>query len=80
METIGIIVGIVAATVLVIYVWDRRTKQQPIDVMDAFKFVMGASGLAGGVAYAVSGSDDVAETITAAPEMVQEMFLGKPEF
>jgi hypothetical protein len=77
METIGMVAGVVAIVILVIYVWDRKTKQQPIDIMDAVKFMFGASGIAGGVAYAVSGTEEAIETTT---EVVQDMFVGKPEF
>lgn len=80
METIGIVAGVVAVVVLVLYVWDRKTKQQPIDLMDAVKFMFGASGIAGGVAYAVAGTEEAIEAAAVVPEVVQEMFVGKPEF
>ncbi len=82
MKTIGILVAVVAIAVVVLYVYDRRTKQQPVDVVDATKLAVGASAIAGGVTYAL-GSDafpDVVETVGRSTELVQEMFVGKPEF
>jgi hypothetical protein len=81
-QTIGIIVATVVVAVIVLYVYDRRSKQQPIDVMDAAKFALGAGSIAGGVTYAVTGEGvpDVVETISKAAEVTQDMFVGKPEF
>jgi uncharacterized membrane protein YsdA (DUF1294 family) len=79
-QTIGIVVAVVAVVVFVLYIWDRRTKQQEIDVGDATKLSIGASALAGGVAYAMGGSEDVMESVKIAQEAVQDMFLGKPDF
>lgn len=81
-QTIGIIVVAVVAVVVLLYIYDRRTKQQPIDIIDATKLAIGAGSIAGGVTYAV-GSDsipDITETVTKVAEVGQEMFIGKPEF
>jgi hypothetical protein len=78
-ESLAIIAGVVAVIVLVLYVWDRRTKDQPIDVMDAAKLAVSAGGVAGGVAYAV-GAEDTIGAVTSAAATAQEMFVGKPEF
>lgn len=78
-QTLGLIVGAVAVVAIVLYVWDRTTKSQPIEVVDAGKLAIGAGAIAGGVAYAV-GTEDVtavAETVVTA---AQDMFVGKPEF
>ena len=75
--TLGIVAGVVAVIAIVLYIWDRRSKQQPIDVMDATKLAVGVSTVAGGVAYAVAGTEESAAAVTDA---VQEMFVGKPEF
>jgi hypothetical protein len=75
--TLGIVAGVVAVVAIVLYVWDRRSKSQPIDVIDAAKLAVGVSTVAGGVAYAVAGTEEVPEAVTDA---VQEMFVGKPEF
>ena len=74
--TYGAIVGAVVMVVLVLYVMDRRGKDQPIDVSDAAKVVGGAGVLTSGVVYALGGAD-AAEPMVAA---VQEMFTGKPSF
>lgn len=81
MQTIGMIVGAVLVVTLLLYVYDRRTKHQPVDVLDAAKLGVGAAAIAGGVTYAVGGEAlaDAVESVAAAlPE--QEMFTGKPEF
>ena len=77
-QTLGTIVGVVVLVTVVLYVWDRRTKHQAVDYMDAAKLSIGAGAIAGGVTYAL-GSDmlpDVMESVSG----VQEMFVGKPEF
>lgn len=78
-QTLGIIAVVVAVVAVVVYVWDRRTKQQQIDWNDATKLAFGAGSVAGGVAYAVGteGVSDVVETVTTA---AQEMFVGNPSF
>jgi len=79
LQTLGIVAVIVAAVVVLLYVWDRRTKQAPVDLGDAAKLALGAGTVAGGVAMAVTG--DVPEgVVEKAVEVTQEMFVGKPEF
>jgi hypothetical protein len=77
--TLGVVAGAVAVLAFVFYIWDRYSKEQPVDWMDAGKLAISAGGVAGGVAYAVGtdGALDVVETATAA---AQDMFVGKPEF
>jgi hypothetical protein len=80
-QTIGMIVGAVLVVTLLLYVYDRRSKQQPVDVFDAAKLGVGAAAIAGGVTYAVGGealADAVEAVASALPE--QEMFTGNPEF
>jgi hypothetical protein len=79
-QTVGIIAGVVALVAVILYVWERRTKQQPIEITDAAKLALGASGIAGGVAYAVTGVENVQESVEAVTSAVQDMFVGKPEF
>jgi hypothetical protein len=74
--TYGLIVGAVVAIVLILYVMDRRGKNEPIDVADGAKIVGGAGALTAGVVYALGGAD-AAEPMVAA---VQDMFTGKPSF
>jgi len=80
--TLGIIVATVVVVTLLLYVYDRRSKQQAVEVMDAAKLAIGAGAIAGGVTYAVGGDSlpDVVEKISAVTETAQEMFVGKPEF
>ena len=77
--TMGLIAGVVAVVALVLYFWDRTSKSQPIEWLDAGKLALGAGGVASGIAYAV-GTDDAVEAVTAVAEKAQEMFVGKPEF
>jgi hypothetical protein len=79
-QTIGVIAGVVAVVALVLYIWERRTHHQPVEWVDAAKLAVGASGIAGGVAYAVTGSEEAMEAIQTVTETAQEMFVGKPEF
>ena len=80
--TLGIIVAAVVVVTVLLYVYDRRSKQQAVEVMDAAKLAIGAGAIAGGVTYAVGGDSlpDVVETVTKSAETAQEMFIGKPEF
>jgi hypothetical protein len=73
--TYGMIVSAVMVVALVLYVMDRRGKDQPIDVMDAAKVGGGAGILSAGIVYALGA--DAAEPVVNA---VQEMFTGKPSF
>jgi hypothetical protein len=79
-QTIGMIVAAVAVVMLVLYVMDRRSKEQPIEIVDAAKLAVGASTIAGGVAYAVAGAEDAAGLVETVTETAQEMFVGKPDF
>ncbi len=81
-QTIGIIAAVVIVSVVVLYIYDRRSKQQPVEVVDAAKLAIGAGAIAGGVTYAVGGDSlpDVVEKVASVTETAQEMFVGKPEF
>ena len=70
------IVSAVVVVALVLYVMDRRGKDQPIDSMDAVKVGGGAGILSAGIVYALGGADAAEPVVTA----VQEMFTGKPSF
>jgi hypothetical protein len=81
-QTLGIVVAVVVVVAIGLYVWDRNTKQQQVDVMDAAKLALGAGGIAGGVAYALGGdaiSEAVEQTVNIS-DVVQDMFVGKPGF
>ncbi len=79
-QTVGMIVAVVAVVMTMLYVMDRRSKQAPIEVADAAKLALGASTIAGGVAYAVAGAEDAAGLVETVAETTQEMFVGKPDF
>ncbi len=78
-QTLGILAAVFASVAVLLYVWDRRSKHEEVDVMDAAKLAIGAGGVAGGVAYAV-GTDAIEEAVSEGAAMAQEMFVGKPEF
>jgi hypothetical protein len=79
LESLAMIAGVVAVIAIVLYVWERNAKDEPVSVLDAAKLAIGAGGVVGGVAYAV-GAEDVAEAVTSAAASAQEMFVGKPDF
>lgn len=79
LQTLGMIAGVVAVVAFVLYVWDRSSKSEDVDWLDAGKLALGAGGVAGGVAYAV-GAEDAMEAVTSVASSAQEMFVGKPEF
>ena len=80
--TFGMIAGVVAVIAFVLYVWDKTSKSQEIEWMDAGKLALGAGGVAGGVAYAVGsdGVDAAVESVATAASAAQDMFVGKPQF
>ena len=77
--TLAMVAGVVAVVAFVLYIWERTSKGQEIEWLDAGKLALGAGGVAGGVAYAV-GSEDMIESVTSAAAATQEMFTGKPGF
>lgn len=79
-QTLGIVIAIVVVATVVLYVWDRRTKHQPVEWSDAAKLALGAGGISGGVAYAFGGSDDIAGIAEKVTTAAQDMFVGKPDF
>ena len=81
-QTLGIIAVAVAIAAVVLYVWDRRSKQRSVDYADATKIAVGAGSIAGGVAYAMGGDGlaEAIESVTSTAQAAQEMFVGKPEF
>lgn len=81
-QTIGIITAVVVVVAVILYVYDRRSRQQPVEVVDAAKLALGAGAIAGGVTYAVTGESlpDIVEKAAAVTETAQEMFVGKPDW
>jgi hypothetical protein len=79
LQLLAMIAGVVAVVAFVLYVWDRYSKAQPVEWLDAGKLSLGAGGVAGGIAYAL-GSEDAVDAVTTAATTAQEMFVGKPEF
>lgn len=79
LRTLGIIAGAVAVLAFILYTWDRSSKGQPVEWLDAGKLSLSAGGVAGGIAYAL-GTEDGAEAVANVATAAQEMFVGKPEF
>jgi len=76
----AMIVGVVVAVAAVLYVMDRRSKEEPMVFLDGAKIAAGAGTLAGGVVFALGGSDGVSVATEPVIAAVQDMFVGKPEF
>jgi hypothetical protein len=79
LRVLGIIAGAVAVLAFILYTWDRSSKGQPVEWLDAGKLSLSAGGVAGGIAYAM-GSEEAAEAVGTVATAAQEMFVGKPEF
>ena len=47
--TLGVVAGTVAVVAFVLYIWDRYSKEQAVDWMDAGKLAISAGGVAGAV-------------------------------
>jgi len=76
----AMIVGVVVAVAAVLYYIDRKSKDEPMVFLDGAKIAAGAGTLAGGVVYALGGSDGVSSVTEPVVAAVQDMFVGKPEF
>ena len=76
----AMIVGVVVVVAAVLYVMDRRSKDEPMVFLDGAKIAAGAGTLAGGVVFALGGSDGVSAAAEPVVSAVQDMFVGKPEF
>ena len=79
LRILGTIAGVVAVLAFVLYIWDRYSKAEAIEWLDAGKLSLGAGGVAGGIAYAL-GSEDAMEAVTSVASSAQEMFTGRPGF
>jgi hypothetical protein len=76
----GVVAGVVAVVAFVLYVWDKTSKGQPIEWLDAGKLALGSGGVAGGVAYAFGTEVGAEAAVETATTVAQEMFVGKAEF
>jgi hypothetical protein len=76
---------IVSLLCFVLYVLDRRMKEEPIDWVTAAKVSVLGALLSGGTGYAMGSSDPevvqvVEKVVEASKSEVQEMFVGIPTF
>lgn len=76
----AMIVGVVVVVAGVLYYLDRRSKDEPMVFLDGAKIAAGAGTLAGGVVFALGGSDGVSSVTEPVVTAVQDMFVGKPGF
>jgi hypothetical protein len=76
----AMIVSVVVAVAGVLYYLDRRSKDEPMVFLDGAKIAAGAGTLAGGVVFALGGSDGVSSVTEPVVTAVQDMFVGKPGF
>jgi hypothetical protein len=73
----------VALVVFILYALERKSKDKPIDWIDAGKLTLFGGVLASGVVFATTSDvvTAVAETVTKVDiPSVQDMFVGKPTF
>ena len=69
----AMIVGVVVVVAAVLYYIDRKSKDEPMVFLDGAKIAAGAGTLAGGIVYALGGSDGVqaaAEPVVSAPDLL----------
>ena len=76
----AMIVGAVVVISVILYVLDRQAKSEKTVFADGAKIAAGAGTLAGGIVYALGGSDGVQAAAEPVVSAVQDMFVGKPEF
>jgi uncharacterized membrane protein YdcZ (DUF606 family) len=72
----------VALVVFILYALERKSKDQPINWIDAGKLTIFGGLLSSGVVFATTGEiPDVVETVTKVViPAVQDMFVGIPTF
>lgn len=73
----------VALVVFILYALERKSKDKPIDWIDAGKLTIFGGLLSSGVVFATTGEipDAVIETVTKVDiPTVQDMFVGIPTF
>lgn len=79
MHTGLVIVGIVVVAAILLYVVDRKSRGEPIDLGILAKISSFSAIVTGGIVFALQ-SDSVTEAVTAVTESAQDMFVGKPSF
>jgi len=72
----------VALVVFILYALERKSKDEPINWIDAGKLTVFGGLLSSGVVFATTGElPDVVETVTKVDiPAVQDMFVGIPTF
>ncbi len=73
------VVAIVVVASAILYVADRKTRGEPIEIPILAKIASFAGLATGGVVFALQ-SDTVLDAVASVSEGAQEMFVGKPAF
>ena len=79
MHTGLVIVGIVVVAAIVLYIVDRKSRGEPIDLGILAKISSFSAIVSGGIVFALQ-SDSVTEAVAVVTESAQDMFVGKPSF
>jgi|694.fasta_scaffold00940_25 hypothetical protein len=79
MHTGLVIVGIVVVAAIILYVVDRKSRGEPIDLGILAKISSFSAIVTGGIVFALQ-SESVTEAVSAVTESAQDMFVGKPSF
>lgn len=74
------VAGGVAITCCILYILDRKAREEPIEWSTAIKFLVLGGLLGGGVTYAVASPDLPIPAVVPDVPPVQDMFVGTPTF
>lgn len=78
------IIIVVSLVCFILYVGDRRMREESIDWMTALKLTLIGGLLSGGTGYALGydffESVPITEVVEVAKDVAQEMFVGIPTF
>jgi hypothetical protein len=74
------VAGGVAITCCILYILDRKAREEPIEWSTAMKFLVLGGLLGGGVTFAVASPDIPISTTLPEVSTVQDMFVGVPTF
>lgn len=79
MQTVLMIIGMVVVASIALYVIDRKSRGEPIELSILAKISSFSAIVSGGIIFALR-SEYVSEAVTTVTETAQDMFVGKPSF
>lgn len=79
MQTILVIIGLVVVASVALYVIDRKSRGEPIEMSVLAKISSFSAIVSGGIIFALQ-TEYVSEAVTTVTETAQDMFVGKPSF